>query len=324
MRIDDVDPATMTGDQRALYDIYTTGARVAPESPFTLVDADGRLLGPPAIWIINPVFGRALQQIGSAVRFGSQLPARAREIAILLVGHHHDSAFELYAHERAGAAAGLTRADLAALAERKEPAGLSEVEACVLRTTVRILDAGTLDDDEFRDGGHRARRAGAARTDHDRRLLQHGRVAARGLRRPAAGIRVSYSIWILEYGYVERFPASNLFAAQPNEGHRRMPYCFGLVRSADRCVLVDTGFADPAVQERLTAKYGETRWCTPVDALARVGVRGRAGRHDPADPQPLRPRRLRRRLPRRARLHPAARDRVATSRRPPGPVASSS
>jgi N-acyl homoserine lactone hydrolase len=84
---------------------------------------------------------------------------------------------------------------------------------------------------------------------------------------------VSYSIWILEYGYVERFPASNLFAAQPNEGHRRMPYCFGLVRSADRCILVDTGFADPAVQERLTAKYGETRWCTPVDALARVGVR---------------------------------------------------
>jgi 4-carboxymuconolactone decarboxylase len=151
MRIDDVDPATMTGDQRALYDVYTTGARVAPESPFTLVDAGGRLMGPPAIWIINPVFGKALQQIGSAVRFGSQLPARAREIAILLVGHHHGSAFELYAHERAGAAAGLTEADLAALAERKEPAGLSEVEACVLRTTVRILDAGTLDDDEFRD-----------------------------------------------------------------------------------------------------------------------------------------------------------------------------
>lgn len=84
---------------------------------------------------------------------------------------------------------------------------------------------------------------------------------------------MSWSIWILEYGYVDRFPASNLFAAQPNEGHRRMPYCFGLLRSADRCVLVDTGFADPAVHERLTAKYGATRWCAPVDVLARVGVR---------------------------------------------------
>lgn len=24
-----------------------------------------------------------------------------------------------------------------------------------------------------------------------------------------------YSIWVLEYGFVDRFPASNLFAAQP-------------------------------------------------------------------------------------------------------------
>ena len=84
---------------------------------------------------------------------------------------------------------------------------------------------------------------------------------------------MNWSIWILEYGYVDRFPASNLFAAQPNEGHRRMPYCFGLLRSADRCILVDTGFADAAVYERLSAKYGETRWCAPVDVLARVGVR---------------------------------------------------
>ncbi|BCB75733.1 N-acyl homoserine lactonase family protein [Phytohabitans flavus] len=83
---------------------------------------------------------------------------------------------------------------------------------------------------------------------------------------------MNYSIWILEYGFVDRFPASNIFAAQPNEGHRRMPYCFGLVRSADRCVLVDTGFVDQTVYDRLTAKYGYTRWRAPVDMLAAVGV----------------------------------------------------
>ena len=53
-----------------------------------------------------------------------------------------------------------------------------------------------------------------------------------------------YEILVLEYGFVDQFPASNLFAAQPNEGRRRMPYCFALVRSADRVILVDTGFAD--------------------------------------------------------------------------------
>jgi N-acyl homoserine lactone hydrolase len=81
-----------------------------------------------------------------------------------------------------------------------------------------------------------------------------------------------YSIWVLEYGFVDRFPASNLFAAQPNEGHRRMPYCFALVRSEDRCILVDTGFADDATYQRLTAKYGYTQWAAPTEVLRRAGV----------------------------------------------------
>lgn len=81
-----------------------------------------------------------------------------------------------------------------------------------------------------------------------------------------------YSLWVVEYGFVDRFPASNLFAAQPCEGYRRMPYCFGLARSAERCVLVDTGFADQAMYQRLTAKYGDTRWAEPVSVLERVGV----------------------------------------------------
>jgi alkylhydroperoxidase family enzyme len=151
MRVDDVDPADMTDAQRTLYEYFTSGPRAAMDSPFSLVAADGRLQGPPAVWILSPTFGHALQQIGGAVRFGSRLPARASEIAILLVGHHHRSAFELYAHTRAGAAAGLTKADLAALADNKEPAGLSDVEFCAFRTTQRILDRGVLDDDEFRD-----------------------------------------------------------------------------------------------------------------------------------------------------------------------------
>ena len=81
-----------------------------------------------------------------------------------------------------------------------------------------------------------------------------------------------YSISVIEYGYVDQFPASNLFAAQPHQGHRRMPYCFALVRSADRCILVDTGFADDATYQRLTAKYGETRWAAPAEVLRRAGT----------------------------------------------------
>jgi len=82
----------------------------------------------------------------------------------------------------------------------------------------------------------------------------------------------AHSIWLVEYGYVDRFPASNLFAAQPNEGLRRMPYCFGVIRTADECILVDAGFWDPAIHDRLTMKYGETRWQPPAEVLGRTGI----------------------------------------------------
>lgn len=160
MRIADVDPADMNDSQRALYEHYATGVRASPDSPFTLVGPDGRLQGPPAVWILSPAFGHALQQIGGTVRFSSRLPARAREIAILLVGHHHHSAFELYAHRLAGAAAGLTEADLAALADNRAPAGMTDVDECVFRVTRRVLDDGTLDDDEFHDATGKLGEAG--------------------------------------------------------------------------------------------------------------------------------------------------------------------
>jgi hypothetical protein len=102
-----------------------------------------------------------------------------------------------------------------------------------------------------------------------------------------------YSIWVLEYGYVDRFPASNLFAAQPNEGHRRLPYCFALVRSADRCLLADCGCAGEFpdahlyIQRREITEYQAalalprrfeflTRSCEPT-LPGLLAERGRAG-----------------------------------------------
>jgi 4-carboxymuconolactone decarboxylase len=149
MRVDEIDPADMTDEQMSLYEHFASGRRVAPGSPFSLVGADGRLQGPPAVWMLSPRFGLALQQVGGALRFDSRLPARACEIAILLVGHHHRSPFELYAHTLAGAAAGLSEADLAALASGSLPTDVSDVEAAVFVATRLVLDHGTLTDAEF-------------------------------------------------------------------------------------------------------------------------------------------------------------------------------
>jgi 4-carboxymuconolactone decarboxylase len=139
-------PAEMTPEQRELYQLFATGKRAAPGSPFSLVDESGRLQGPPAAWVLAPSLGRGLEQLGGAVRYARTLPERASEIAILLVGHHHQSPFEVHAHTRAGAAAGLSQADLDALAAGRPPELTTEPERVIYAVTRQVLAAGTLDD----------------------------------------------------------------------------------------------------------------------------------------------------------------------------------
>lgn len=142
-------PEEMTDEQQALYKLFASGRRAQPGSPFSLVDDAGRLQGPPAAWVLVPPVGRALEQLGGAMRYELTLPARAREIAILMVAHHHQSPFELHAHTSAGAAAGLSREDLDALAAGQSPALATEAERVTYATARRILAAGALDDDEY-------------------------------------------------------------------------------------------------------------------------------------------------------------------------------
>jgi alkylhydroperoxidase family enzyme len=135
----------MSPEQRALYDLFATGRRTASSSSFSLVDDSGRLQGPPSAWVLHPPLGRALERLGGAVRYELTLPVRAREMAILMVGHHHRSPFELYAHTKAGAAAGLSPADLDALAAGRPPELTTGEERVAYEVTRRILDTGTLD-----------------------------------------------------------------------------------------------------------------------------------------------------------------------------------
>jgi 4-carboxymuconolactone decarboxylase len=142
-------PGEMSEAQQALYKLFASGRRAQPGSAFSLVDETGRLTGPPAAWVLVPAVGGPLEQLGGAMRYGLTLPARGREIAILLVGHHHQSPFEVHAHTRAGAAAGLSEEDLAALAAGQPPALATEEERVIYAVTRRILAAGTVDEDEF-------------------------------------------------------------------------------------------------------------------------------------------------------------------------------
>ncbi len=116
MRLPDLTPDDLDADQRALYDDIVGGPRGSGAQHFALTTSGGVLIGPFGVMVHEPALGRPLQELGSAVRYRTGLTDRVREIAILTVAAATDCAFERYAHERVGRAAGLTDADLAAIA----------------------------------------------------------------------------------------------------------------------------------------------------------------------------------------------------------------
>jgi alkylhydroperoxidase family enzyme len=150
-RVPPVELADMTAQQREFYDKYATGVRAAPGSTFPLVDTDGHLMGPPAVWVLSQPLGLALERFGYAIRYELNLSRRAQEIAILMVAQHRRSEFERFAHAQAGLRAGLTEDDLAALAAGKPPELITDEERSVYAATRRILDSGSLDHEAYVD-----------------------------------------------------------------------------------------------------------------------------------------------------------------------------
>ena len=74
-------PASLDAEQRQVYDAIAGGRRASGPTLFTLVDDDGALEGPFNGFLLQPRVGRALEALGSAVRFETTFSDRTREIA---------------------------------------------------------------------------------------------------------------------------------------------------------------------------------------------------------------------------------------------------
>ena len=94
-------------------------------------------------------------ELGAAIRYRSVLSSRAREIAILVVAGHCDSAFEQRVHEEIGRGLGLTDDELMAL-RTGAPLDLPDPEeAAVLGVTRALVARADLDDAEYARLGER-------------------------------------------------------------------------------------------------------------------------------------------------------------------------
>ncbi|MEU0564269.1 carboxymuconolactone decarboxylase family protein [Nonomuraea sp. NPDC005983] len=143
-RLPPLPPDRLDTDALALYEKIIAGPRGR-----SMLDGQGALVGPFNAMLLSPPVGEALQELGAAIRYRSRLGDRAREIAILVVAGHQDSAFEREVHEPIARGLGLSDAQLQAL-RTGAPLHLDDPEeAAVLRVARALVTRGALDDEEY-------------------------------------------------------------------------------------------------------------------------------------------------------------------------------
>lgn len=131
-------PSDLDAEQAALYDKIAGGPRAS--SPIPLVDDAGHLAGPFNALLHAPAIGDAVQNLGAQLRYASALTPRERELATLLVAGHDDCAYELYAHRRLAAAAGIAPETIEALAAGQVPPLADTREQLVTQFCAELLD----------------------------------------------------------------------------------------------------------------------------------------------------------------------------------------
>ncbi|WP_181803362.1 carboxymuconolactone decarboxylase family protein [Streptomyces shenzhenensis] len=148
-RLPRLTPQELDAAQRVLYDAIAGGPRANGPQLFALTDSEGRLNGPFNAMLHAPAVGSALQELGSALRYRSTLSDRVREMSILIVAAHWDSAFEQYAHEPIGQAAGLSDAQLTAIRSGAAPELSDPTEAAAVDLVTALVATGDVDDTLF-------------------------------------------------------------------------------------------------------------------------------------------------------------------------------
>ena len=82
----------------------------------------------------------------------------------------------------------------------------------------------------------------------------------------------AYSIWVMEYAYVLEQPTSLFIYGAHNQGHRKMPYGYIVIKGGGRTSMIDVGYNHAAYGAVLATSYGVNKWEPPRTVLAECGV----------------------------------------------------
>jgi 4-carboxymuconolactone decarboxylase len=148
-RLPPLSPDELDPQQWAIYKGIVGGRRAAGVQLFELIDDRAALTGPFNALLYAPDVGNALADIGEAVRYSTELSDRTREIAILVVAAHRESAFEWYAHERVGRHVGLTDDEIAAIGDRRIPQLTDPAEIAAHAFCREAIESRQLSDNSY-------------------------------------------------------------------------------------------------------------------------------------------------------------------------------
>jgi 4-carboxymuconolactone decarboxylase len=117
--------------QRAAYDAIASGPR-------------GVVQGPLNVWLHSAELANKAQALGAFCRYGTSLPPRLSELAILVTAVHWQAGFEWYAHAKLGLQAGLDPAQVELLRTGGTPRFAAEDEALVHDLASELLKTRTI------------------------------------------------------------------------------------------------------------------------------------------------------------------------------------
>ena len=127
----------MTPEQRTMTTNVLTGPRRGLGGPFNVL-------------LRSPEMGDYAQKLGEYARFRPAVPAKLRELAIIVTARHWTAHYEWYAHRRAAAQEGLKEDIITAIANRKRPVGMQPDEEVVYNFANELLETKQVSDAAFK------------------------------------------------------------------------------------------------------------------------------------------------------------------------------
>ncbi len=128
---------TMTAEQRRVYDAVVAGPR-------------GVVVGPLRAALHSPELAERWQRLGEYLRYDMSVPAKLRELAILVTARRWNSQLEWLIHEEAARKAGLAEPIIEAIHRGEPPAFEDPEEAAIYEYAREMQERGEVSEAVYR------------------------------------------------------------------------------------------------------------------------------------------------------------------------------